>query len=232
MREVVLDTETTGLSPLDGDRIVEIGCVELVNHLATGNTYHQYINPERDMPKGAFDVHGLSTDFLEGYPVFSEIIDDFKKFISDTPLIIHNVKFDIGFINAEIARLDQPLLSLENCVDTVKLAREKFPFAPASLDALCKRFKIDNSNRKLHGALLDAELLSEVYLQLIGGQQPDLILPKAPQKIVSVLPKNDFKTQINRRPRVHKITPEEKEAHDKFVGTIKNAIWFGSANQD
>ena len=232
MREVVLDTETTGLSPLDGDRIVEIGCVELVNHLATGNTYHQYINPERDMPKGAFDVHGLSTDFLEGYPVFSEIIDDFKKFISDTPLIIHNVKFDIGFINAEIARLDQPLLSLENCVDTVKLAREKFPFAPASLDALCKRFKIDNSNRKLHGALLDAELLSEVYLQLVGGEQPDLILPKAPQKIVGVLPNDEFKTQINRRPRVHKITPEEKEAHDKFVGTIKNAIWFGSANQD
>tara|TARA_B100000902_G_C27201813_1_gene859461 strand:- start:508 stop:1215 length:708 start_codon:yes stop_codon:yes gene_type:complete len=225
MREIVLDTETTGLNPLNGDRVIEIGCVELSNHLPTGNTYHQYINPERDIPSSAFEVHGLSADFLKSYPIFSDIIDNFKKFIDGATLIIHNAKFDIGFLNAEIARLGQPLLSVDDCVDTVKLAREKYPFAPASLNALCKRFKIDNSNRELHGALLDAELLAEVYLQLIGGQQPDLsLLNKSKEK--PVLFYDETKNKKIRIPREHLITKDELDAHRKFISTLENPIWF------
>ena len=175
MREIVLDTETTGLKPLSGDRIVEIGCIELFNHLPTGNIYHQYIHPERDMPEEAYAVHGLSADFLKDYPKFAEIVDPFLEFISNSRLVIHNAKFDLSFINVELTSLRLPTISEDRCIDTVKLARKNFPFAQVNLNALCRRFKIDNSNRELHGALLDAELLAEVYLQLIGGQQPDLI---------------------------------------------------------
>ena len=227
MREVVLDTETTGLKPLGGDRIVEIGCIELVNHLVTGNRYHQYINPERDMPDGAFSVHGLSADFLSGYPKFTEIADAFLEFIGDTTLIIHNAQFDLSFINAELDRSGKSFLSMERCVDTVSMARKKFPFAQASLDALCRRFSIDNSNRELHGALLDAELLAEVYLQLIGGQQPDLILPHKSEKNVGVLTDGSLKAKRTLKPRPHNISREELVAHEKFINSLENAIWKG-----
>ena len=177
MREIVLDTETTGFRFNDGDRIVEIGCVELVNHVATGNSYHQYINPERLMPAEAFKVHGLSDEFLSGFPIMAEVIDQFVSFIgSEAPLIIHNAEFDIGFINSEFKRLDKPIIPISRAIDTVKLAKEKFPGSPASLDALCRRFSIDNTGRTFHGAILDAQLLSEVYLELIGGRQPDFEL--------------------------------------------------------
>ena len=177
MREIVLDTETTGLRQNDGDRIVEIGCIELVNHIATGNSYHQYINPERPMPAAAFNVHGLNDEFLSDFPVMAEIMDQFIEFIGEeTPLIIHNAEFDIGFLNAELKRLEKPMIAITRSIDTVRMAKEKFPGAPASLDALCRRFSIDNTSRTLHGALLDAQLLSEVYLELIGGRQPDFEL--------------------------------------------------------
>ena len=152
MREVVLDTETTGLDPKSGDRIVEIGCVELINHVPTGRTFHQYINPERDMPDGAFRVHGLSADFLMSHPLFSDVVDVFLEFIGDAILVIHNADFDMGFINAELTKLSLPKLDMAQSLDTVRMARQKFPGAPANLDSLCKRFNIDNSNRELHGA--------------------------------------------------------------------------------
>jgi DNA polymerase III subunit epsilon len=232
MREIVLDTETTGLNPSGGDRIVEIGCIELFNHLGTGNIYHQYINPERDMPDGAFSVHGLSADFLSEHPKFSEISDAFIEFIGDATLIIHNAQFDLSFINAELDRTGKPLLSLNRCVDTVNMARKKFPFAQASLDALCRRFKIDNSNRKLHGALLDAELLAEVYLQLIGGEQPDLILPNKSDRISEGLTDGGVKARSIQKPRPHSISKEESIAHERFINDLKNPIWQSMAKED
>ncbi|MEK9725249.1 MAG: DNA polymerase III subunit epsilon, partial [Rhodospirillaceae bacterium] len=174
MREIVLDTETTGLDPKSGHRIVEIGCIEIVNQVPTGETFHQYVNPERDMPDGAFQVHGLSEEFLSDKPVFAKIAADFLAFVGDSNLVIHNAAFDMGFINAELEATGREPLAMERAIDTVSMARRKFPGAPASLDALCKRFQIDNSNRQLHGALLDAGLLAEVYLELIGGRQRGL----------------------------------------------------------
>ena len=176
MREIVLDTETTGFDPLTGDRIVEIGCVEVINYIPTDNQLHLYINPERDMPPGAFAVHGLSEEFLRDKPVFAQICGQFLDFIGDSRLVIHNAEFDMKFINAELVRLGIKPLPMSRALDTVGMARRKFPGAPASLDALCRRFGIDNSNRTLHGALLDAQLLGEVYLELQGGRQPDLVL--------------------------------------------------------
>ncbi|MBM3582487.1 MAG: DNA polymerase III subunit epsilon, partial [Alphaproteobacteria bacterium] len=176
MREIVLDTETTGLDPARGDRIVEIGCVELVNYIPTGNTFQSYVNPERDIPETAFAVHGLSRDFLAKHPVFAAIAEEFVAFIADSPLIIHNAAFDLGFVNAELARLERAPVLSARAVDTVQLARSKIPpGASASLDALCARFGIDTSGRALHGALKDALLLAEVYLELIGGRQPGLV---------------------------------------------------------
>ncbi|MBL6932241.1 MAG: DNA polymerase III subunit epsilon [Rhodospirillales bacterium] len=230
MREIVLDTETTGLNPLGGDRIVEIGCVELVNHLATGETYHQYINPERDMPSEAFAVHGLSEEFLSQQPKFSEIADGFLGFIGDATLIIHNAQFDMGFINAELARMDRPSVPMARSVDTVKMARKKFPGAQASLDALCRRFQIENSNRELHGALLDSELLAEVYLELIGGRQPDLELaenarPGDAQTSLEEIPS----PQDSREARAHAPSDEELAAHEAFIDRLKNPIWRATA---
>jgi DNA polymerase-3 subunit epsilon len=229
MRELVLDTETTGLDPLNGDRLVEIGCVELFNHIATGKTYHQYINPERDMPAGAFAVHGLSEEFLSGYPVFADVVDAFLDFIGDDPLVIHNAQFDMGFINAEIRRLKRPALPMNQSVDTVSMARRRFPGAPASLDALCRRFDIDNSSRTKHGALLDAELLAEVYLELRGGRQPGLSLAAAEAGASSA---NDEAEPADlqpgtelRPPRPHAPTAEEIAAHDAFVATLKEPLW-------
>ena len=171
MREIVLDTETTGLDPRNGDRVVEIGCVELVNHVATGETYHCYINPERDMPEEALAVHGLSEEFLRGHPIFAELADEFLEFIDEAPLVIHNAEFDMKFINAELDRLDRQPLPMSRSIDTLALARRKFPGAAASLDALCRRFDINLAERTQHGALLDARLLAEVYLELSGAKQ-------------------------------------------------------------
>jgi len=204
MREIVLDTETTGFDPLQGDRIVEIGCVELINHLPSGKVYHQYINPERHMPEEAFKVHGLSDQFLSDKPVFAEIVADFREFIGDAPLVIHNAEFDMKFI------------------DTVVMARKKFPGSPANLDALCRRFEIDNSNRTFHGALLDSELLAEVYLQLIGGRQPGFELGLASAKAAAQV----TVVRQRREPRPHAAGPEELEAHAGFIAKLKNAIWL------
>jgi len=169
MREIVLDTETTGFEPMQGDRIVEIGAVELYNHVPTGQTYHQYINPEREMPQEAFEVHGLGDEFLADKPKFAQIGQAFLDFVQDSTLVIHNAAFDMKFLNAELKWMNLPLLPMSQALDTLDIARKRFPGSPASLDALCRRFNIDNSSRTLHGALLDSEILAEVYLELIGG---------------------------------------------------------------
>lgn len=174
MREIVFDTETTGFEPLKGDRVVEIGCVELINLIPTGQTFHRYLNPERDMPDAAFRVHGLSTDFLKDKPKFAEVVDEFLEFIGDAKLVAHNASFDLGFLNAELQRYQYDALDPERIVDTLVIARRKNPFGPNSLDALCQRYNIDNSRRTKHGALLDAEILAEVYIELMGGRQADL----------------------------------------------------------
>lgn len=224
MREIVLDTETTGFDPLTGHRIVEIGCVELFNHLPTGKVYHQYVNPERDMPEEAFKVHGLSEQFLSDKPVFAEIVADFMDFIGDAILVIHNAEFDMRFINAELSRLGFQPLPMSRSIDTVAMARKKFPGAQANLDALCRRFEIDNTHRSFHGALLDSELLAEVYLQLIGGRQPGLEL--------GLLGGNGkggggpVLERVRREPRPHAALPEELEAHAAFVGKLKKALWL------
>lgn len=219
MREVVLDTETTGLDPNDGHRICEIGCIELVNHVATESHFHQYINPERDMPEAAYRVHGLSTEFLSEKPRFVEVADRLIDFLGDAPLIIHNAEFDMGFINAELRRIDRSPLPFERAVDTVKIARRKFPGAQASLDALCRRFQIDNSARTLHGALLDAELLAEVYLELIGGRQPDFDLA---QSLARTAARAERKF---REPRPHAPTEDELRAHQAFIESLTDPIW-------
>ena len=223
MREIVLDTETTGFDPLNGDRLVEIGCVELFNHVATGRTYHQYINPERDMPEAAFRVHGLSTEFLSSKPVMAEIASDFLDFIGNDQLVIHNAPFDMGFLNAELKRLGMPALK-NPVLDTVVLARKRFPGAAASLDALCRRFEIDNSNRTLHGALLDAQLLAEVYLELLGGRQPDLVLATAVQNGSGPIART---VRPRREPRPHAPSSEELVAHEAFLKSFKTPpLWF------
>ena len=222
MREIVLDTETTGLDPKSGHRIVEIGCVELVNHVATEATYWQYVNPERDMPEGAFAVHGLGADFLAKHPVFAEIADDFLAFIGDAPLIIHNADFDMGFINAELAAIGREPLARERAIDTVRMARRKFPGAPASLDALCKRFQIDNSERDLHGALLDARLLADVYLELVGGRQPGFELAgdkRTGGTAQAAAPR------ARREPRPHAPSAEELDAHAAFLDKLAEPVW-------
>lgn len=227
MREIVLDTETTGLNPLSGDRIVEIGCVELVNHVATGKVYHQYVNPERDMPDGAFAVHGLSEEFLGGHPVFADIVDKFMDFIGDDILVIHNAPFDMGFLNAELARIDRSPLPMNRATDTVAMARKKIPGAQASLDALCRRFQIDNTGRVKHGALLDSELLAEVYLELVGGRQPDLELASAGGPAQT----SDGTEMISetRVARPHQPTTDEAAAHAEFMERLENPIWLEKA---
>ncbi len=221
MREIVLDTETTGLSPKSGHKVVEIGCVEMVNQVATGETYHQYINPERDMPEEAFSIHGLSEDFLSKKPVFADIADAFLDFVGDARFVIHNAEFDMNFLNWELEALGLGPLAMDRATDTVSLARQKFPGAPASLDALCKRFQIDNSNRQLHGALLDARLLADVYLELIGGRQRGLSL--GGQHVVA---ETETAAQKAGRPsRPHVASPEELAAHEAFKEKISDAVW-------
>jgi DNA polymerase-3 subunit epsilon len=221
VREIVLDTETTGLDPSAGHRIVEIGCIELNNHVPTGRTFHRYVNPERTMPTDAFEVHGLSDDFLGRQQVFAGVVDELIAFIGDAPLVIHNAKFDIGFLNAELVRIDRQPIDESRAVDTVALARRKFPGAPASLDALCRRFNVDNSSRTKHGALLDAELLAEVYLELIGGREPALGLVAALPIAVSAPVE-----RIARPARIHAPTDAEMTLHAAFIAKLKEPIWL------
>ena len=229
MREIVLDTETTGLEPGEGHRIVEIGAVELFNHMPTGRLYHQYINPKRTMPKEAFDVHGLGDDFLRDKPVFAAIAPAFLDFITDAPLVIHNASFDMKFLNAELAMANWPVLSTSRAIDTVLIARKKFPGSPASLDALCRRFNIDNSMREKHGALLDSEILAEVYLELVGGRQPDFGLATAQQNNAADLASRGQSWRARPRPTplLPRLTAAEEAAHAAFVAAMgEGALWL------
>ncbi len=223
MREIVLDTETTGLDPSAGHRVVEIGCVALENHVTTGETFQEYLNPERDMPIEAERVHGLSATFLREKPRFGDIVDALMSFIGDSPLIIHNASFDLGFLNMELGRIGRAPIGFTRALDTVGLARRKIPpGAPASLDALCRRFGIDNAGREMHGALLDARLLADVYLSLLGGRQATLALDRGPKAAAAAAEAARVRA---RAPRAHAPTPEEEAAHAAFIATIKDAIW-------
>jgi DNA polymerase-3 subunit epsilon len=223
MREIVLDTETTGFDPATGHRVVEIGCLELVNHVVTGNEFHRYLNPERDMPAEAEAVHGLSVAFLSDKPLFSSVAEEFLAFIGESPIIAHNAGFDLAFINAELRRAGRQTFPADRTIDTVTLARRKFPGAQASLDALCRRFQIDTSARDKHGALLDAKLLSKVYLELIGGREPGLALAAADGAAAAA---QLVTLRDVRAPRPHAATPEEQAAHAAFIAKIVNAIWM------
>ena len=225
MREIVWDTETTGFDPNAGDRLVEIGAVELDKHIPTGRVYHQYINPERDMPAGAFEVHGLSIEFLKDYPTFAKVGQAFLDFVGDATLIAHNASFDMRFINAELGKAGLPLVPANQALDTLEIARKKFPGAQNSLDALCRRFGVDNSSREKHGALLDSEILAEVYLELIGGRQPDFAL-----NIVGGSGGADGGNAWVATPRPMRLdrlrTSAETEAHDAFVDALGDgAVW-------
>jgi DNA polymerase-3 subunit epsilon len=220
MREVVIDTETTGLDPVSGHRIIEVACLELVHHLPTGRKFHSYVNPERDVPPDAVAVHGLTEAFLAGQKVFSEIVGELLEFLGPARLVIHNAEFDLGFLNAELARLGFPAIEPHRAIDTVRLARRRFPGAPASLDALCARFNIDNSKRALHGALLDAELLAEVYLELIGGRQATMELSASAPAATA-----EARRRTVRAPRPHAPTAEEEAAHAALIDRLKNPIW-------
>ena len=223
MREIALDTETTGLNPKSGHRVVEIGCVEMTNHIATGEVFHAYINPGRDMPEEAFRVHGLSEEFLKGHPSFDKVADDFLTFIGDAPLVIHNAAFDMGFLNWELENLGKAPLEMSRSIDTVQMARKKFPGAQANLDALCRRFGIDISDRQLHGALLDARLLADVYLELMGGRQTGLGL--GVDEPTEVEPEIQIEKRQQREARVFAPTTEELAAHAEFVDTLKESLW-------
>ena len=225
MREIVLDTETTGLDPSQGDRIVEIGAVELINHVPSGRTFHAYINPERDIPPEAYAVHGLSTAFLKDKPVFSNIANDFLEFIADSVMIIHNASFDTGFLNAELGYLGMEPLRPERIIDTLMLARQKYPMGPNSLDALCRRYGVDNSKRTKHGALLDSELLAEVYIELVGGRQTALALTSVKAK-AAVQIQNTTVVTSRPRPLAVRLSVAEQEAHAELICEIgEAAIW-------
>ncbi len=225
MREIVLDTETTGFEPQEGDRIVEIGAVELNNHVPTGRTYHQYLNPQRTMPQGAFEVHGLGDDFLRDKPLFRDVAQAFVDFIGDAKLVIHNAAFDMKFLNAELGWVKRPALPMDRAVDTLAIARKKFPGSPASLDALCRRFGIDNASRTLHGALLDSEILAEVYLELIGGRQTGLSFADDAD--------DSAKAEAATRPATRRPTPlavriteAEAAAHGEFIANLEGGgLW-------
>ena len=238
MREIALDTETTGISPRDGHRIIEIGALELLHHLPTGRKLHLYINPERGIDDGAVAVHGITNDFLADKPVFADIVDVFLAFVGDDPMVIHNASFDMDFLNAELKRLDRPVLPMSQSIDTWMMARKKFPGAQANLDALCRRFEIDNSHRDLHGALVDADLLAAVYIELLGGKQPGLSLESDSETQAadqgapnSIGPDPSFHLDAkSMRPiRAHEPTAEELRAHAKFLEELKNPIWLNDA---
>ena len=230
MRQIVLDTETTGLDPVT-HRIIEIGCVELVNHMSTGRHFHKYLNPERPSDARAFEVHRLSDDFLKGQPLFRHIADELLDFLGEDQLVIHNAEFDMGFVNWELKRIDRGPLAMTRVIDTIAIARQKYPGAQASLDALCRRFEIDLAIRaERHGALIDAGLLARVYLELVGGRQPglDFAVAAAARNGAIAMPKAKGTAQA-RPPRRHlpgaQPTPEELTLHEAFLGKIKDAIW-------
>ncbi|QUL37270.1 DNA polymerase III subunit epsilon [Erythrobacter sp. JK5] len=232
MREIVFDTETTGLDPKTGDRMVEIGCIEMIDRVETGSTYHAYYNPQRDMPAAAEAVHGLSSAFLAAKPLFSETAVELLAFLGDAPLVAHNAGFDFGFLNAELERIGREPVSLDRMVDTVAIARRKHPGAKLSLDALCTRYGIDRSHRVKHGALLDAELLAQVYVELTGGRQIGLEL--AAEETAAAIEVRDQSgamtvaagsSRILREPRPHAASPEELARHREFMAGIENPIW-------
>ena len=221
MREIVLDTETTGLDPKSGHRIIEIGAVELFNHIPTGNTYHCYINPEREIDQGAFEVHGLSAKFLEKFASFKDMVDEFTAFIKDDPLIIHNAPFDISFLNCELLAIGHKTIDNKRVIDTLPMARDKFPGAQVNLNALCRKYNIDNTHRNLHGALIDADLLASVYLELMGGKQPGLKLAnnqEGPNSTESIGQKERIK-------RAFLVTTAELDVHSKLLDDLANPIW-------
>lgn len=226
LREIVFDTETTGLSPQEGDKLVEIGAVELINHIPTGRTYHQYINPERDVPEEVVKVHGLTYDFLKNYPKLHEIAKDFIDFVGDDGILVaHNASFDINFINYEFKHKGFPVYPQDRVIDTLEIARAKFPGARNNLDALCRRFNIDNSARTKHGALLDAELLSEVYLELLGGAEPTMSLES--DQAVENKSENTKTQNIYREPRNFPLSEQEIQEHEEFLkNNITDAIWL------
>jgi DNA polymerase III subunit epsilon len=231
VREIILDTETTGLDPAKGDRVVEIGAVELLNHLPTGRTFHVYINPERDMPPEAEAVHGLSSKFLADKPTFDKIAQEFLDFIAEDVLIIHNASFDMAFLNAELSFLKRPSIPPERVIDTLQIARQKHPGTGNSLDALCRRYGIDNSKRSKHGALLDSELLAEVYLELIGGRQTALILETSVRKTASTTTVTAHIGVKRPVPLAPRLTEDEKRAHQLFVEQLgEHALWKMSLN--
>jgi DNA polymerase-3 subunit epsilon len=221
MREIVLDTETTGLDPAAGHRVVEVAGLELLHHIPTGRTFREYINPERDMPVEAERIHGLSADFLKDKPLFAAVAPGFLDFIGDAKLVIHNAAFDMKFLNAELRRAGLDILAPNRAIDTVALARQRFPGAQVSLDALCRRFEIDNSARTFHGALLDCELLAEVYLELCGGRQPGLVLESQRQLARAATPA----VREARSPRAHAASPEEEAAHAAMLEKLSNPLW-------
>ena len=221
MREIVLDTETTGLDPKLGHRIVEIGAIELINHIPTDNIYHCYINPERDVDQGAFEIHGLSTQFLSQFETFGNVVDEFNAFIKGDPLIIHNAPFDIGFLNSELLAIGRNAIDENRIIDTLPMARQKFPGAQVNLNALCRKYNIDNSHRDLHGALVDADLLASVYLELIGGKQPGL-------RLATERKKQGIKESVVQKERVKRVfavEATELEAHSRLLDSLADPIW-------
>jgi DNA polymerase-3 subunit epsilon len=226
MREIVFDTETTGLDPYQGHRLVEIGCIELVNRIPSGQHFHRYINPERDIPAEAFAVHGLSLDFLKDKPRFPDICEELIEFIGDAPLVAHNASFDLGFLNAELERCKKILLTRDRLVDTLMLARRRHPGGSNRLDDLCARYGIDNSRRTKHGALLDAELLAEVYVELIGGRQASLILVESGQASAAAS-HGAIIVPPRPAPLLPRLSDAERDAHAQFVASLgSNAIWL------
>lgn len=221
MREIVLDTETTGLDPAAGHRIIEIACIELLHYVPTGRDFHRYVNPGRDIPPDAHDVHGLTEEFLVGHPPFEAIVDDLLAFIGSDRLVIHNAEFDIAFLNAELARIGRPTL-VPSHIDTLTMARQRFPGAPVSLDALCRRFEIDLSDRVNHGARIDCGLLAAVYLELIGGRQPGLDFAAPEAAVVNAI-------RIARAPRPHVPSAEELAAHEAMLALITTPLWRAEA---
>ncbi len=219
-RELIFDTETTGFDPMTGDRLIEIGLVEMVDRSLTGSNYHAYVNPERDVPESAFKIHGLSTEFLKDKPVFSEVMDEFAEYVGDdSVLVAHNAEFDMRFINWELENAGRPIIHAKRFIDTLAIARTKFPGAANSLDALCKRFGVNNTHRTLHGALLDAEILADVYIELLGGRQAGLDL--AVQKtVIATGPRKE------RPHRTFAVNDEDLTAHEEFVKTLSNAVWL------
>jgi DNA polymerase-3 subunit epsilon len=231
MREIVLDTETTGLDPFQGHRLVEIGCIELLNRIPTGQTFHRYLNPERSMPEEAFAVHGLTDGFLKDKPLFAEVAEELIAFLGESPLVIHNAGFDVGFLNAELERAGRPLIARERMIDTLMIARRKHPGGSNRLDDLCARYAIDNSRRTKHGALLDAELLAEVYVELIDARQAQLVLAQTtmPDRVAG----EPIIVRARLVPLVVRITEEERAAHRAFIATLgEKAIWRDYLSSD